>query len=59
MTKKMRTGKRTWEVEFNFINENTPFNIQTGFATEAEAQAWAEKNTIDGKVSWTEQIFFD
>ncbi len=50
---------RQWEVEFNFVQGHKvkyPMNIKQGFATEAEAQEWAQKNTTDGKVSWYERI---
>lgn len=52
----MKIGEREWEVDYEFHN-NKANRIKTGFKTEAEAKAWAEKNTTDGKVQWYERVW--
>lgn len=50
---------RQWEVDFDFVKGykvEYPTSIKQGFATESEAQKWAQENTTDGKVLWYETI---
>ena len=47
---------REWEVDFNFENGKC-MSIKTGFKTKEDAEAWASKNTTDGKVVGSERIF--
>lgn len=57
----MKRNERKWSVDFNFFTKadgtRSCMNIQMGFATEAEAKAWAAENTSDGEVHWYERIW--
>lgn len=47
---------RKWLVEYDFV-DGKPMTIKFNFATEEEANAWAEENTTDGKVMWYEKVW--
>lgn len=57
----MKRNERKWSVDFNFFTKadgtRSCMNIQMGFATEAEAKAWADENTSYGEVHWYERIW--
>ena len=52
----MKTGKRTWIVEYDWISE-TRFMWMKLFATEKAAREFAA-TTTDGKVSYMDEIIF-